>query len=388
MSKSGAANLPAFKTSVRKSVNRTSASAGQTRSAANASVDASPLLRGHKRKQKDDLPNSPPIKRMANCQDLAAALTGITARLDKIDKGLKVNATKEDVTKVQTTLTQLHQQMNNNKENIEWIMQARRDDAKKVEHRIEECVREEIGKLSTERPRGNRMDEILKVEEMEYNEARRSTRMWPIPDGDESVEKSVRDFMCSALQMPRLEVARIQLEFARRVSGARRSKINDEVLVKFRDTGDRDAVQSYAPNLANMAGKAGIRLEVPTHLRRVFRLLESHGGELKKAHPSVKRAIKFDDASRSLVLDVKINEGEGWMRVDPEMAEESKRIRGKTPNSSSLRACPGGKARRRVLMLPSPGKENVAGFEATSQAGWRRQRGSSADSARSSERNE
>ena len=136
----------------------------------------------------------------------------------------------------------------------------------------------------------------------------RSMRMWPVPEGDETAEKAARDFITNILEVPRITVARLRIDFVRRVSATRRSRVGEEVLVRFKDVGDRDAVQSYAPNLSKMNGKAGIRLEIPTHLRQTFRLLDSHGGEIKKKHALAKRSIRFDDSTNSLVLDVKISD--------------------------------------------------------------------------------
>ena len=98
-------------------------------------------------------------------------------------------------------------------------------------------------------------------------------RMWPVPNGDENAEKAARDFMVNVPEVPRIMVARIRIDFVRRVSGARRSRVEDEVMVRFEDAHDRDTVQFYAANLAKHVGKAGIRLDKPVHLRHVFRLL-------------------------------------------------------------------------------------------------------------------
>ena len=88
---------------------------------------------------------------MSGAQDLARALTGITARLDKIDQGLKDNATKQDMTKVQDTLTNITNQMNNNTSNIEWLMERRKEDYINTDSQIKEavgdCVRKQIEKI-------------------------------------------------------------------------------------------------------------------------------------------------------------------------------------------------------------------------------------------------
>ena len=89
---------------------------------------------------------TPPAANMASNQDLASALTGITSRLDKIDEGLKANATKQDVIQVRTALTNLTSQLNKNTEDIGWLMSRRQEDAEKVRQTIGDCVQHEVQK--------------------------------------------------------------------------------------------------------------------------------------------------------------------------------------------------------------------------------------------------
>ena len=215
--------------------------------------------------------------------------------------------------------------------------------------------------------------DVVKIEEAEYNAARRSMRMWPVPEGDENAEKAARDFMTNVLDVPRITVAKIRIEFMRRVSTTRRSRIAEEVLVRFMDVGDRDVIQSYAPNLSNHGGKAGIRLEIPTHLRHTFRILDNHSSESKKRHNGAKRLIKFEDSTKSLVLDMKISDEEGCIRIDAETA----RMAGKEigfGGGNIGRATPGGKVGRRALLLFSPDERNAF---SQNQSGWSQSRRSS-----------
>ena len=129
MSKTGAVNLPAFKTSVKKSANKPPPSkAAMQRAAINKKAEGSPVLRRQKRKQSDELPDAPADKRMASNQDLTAALVAITSKLDKIDNGLKDNTTRDDVTKVQTSFTKINAQLITNTNNIAWLMRSREED--------------------------------------------------------------------------------------------------------------------------------------------------------------------------------------------------------------------------------------------------------------------
>ena len=365
--------MPAFKTSIKKSANKVVARASAARANVNATAEASPHLRGTKRRNKEDLPDQPAIKKMTTNQDLAAALTRINSRLDKIDEGLRGNATKHDVTLVQNALAGIRGQVTSNKENIEWLIKCREEDSKKQQECIVKGVQEEMDRRaetgSVLWTGDSNVRDQQRHEDSEYDNARRSMRMWPVPEGDETAEKAARDFMTNVLDIPRIAVSRIRIEFVRRVSATRRSKIGEEVLVRFEDVGDRDVVQSYASNLAKHVAKAGIRLEIPTHLRQTFRILDIHSAELKRRHPTAKRSIKFEDASRGLVLDVKVSEEDGWIRVDPETAKKAGRERGLGGGSSIGRATPGGKAGRRALLLPSPEERT-----AFSQGGWSQSR--------------
>ena len=64
---------------------------------------------------------------------------------------------------------------------------------------------------------------------------------------------------------------------------------------------------------------------------------------------------QVDDIEMSLVLDVRVSEVDGWMRITPEAARKSRAQRGSVDIQAG-RATPGGRAGRRALMLPSPGK--------------------------------
>lgn len=345
-------NLPGFKRSVRSSASRTPSTA----------EGSSPLLRGTKRRQVDLDDDEPLSKRMSTEASLAAALQSINKRLDKIDEGLKENASKNDWENMRKEITG---QMQKNTARIQRLEDGRDQERDEIRHVVRQAVEEIIdqtidAKISDQITRNtyddlNGAETVRKRENVEYYEARRSLRMWPVPDGDETAEKAARDYMLNVLQVPRMTIARMAIDFVRRVSGARRSKIEDEVLVRFTEMSDRDVIKSYSSNLSKHIGKAGIRLEVPTHLRHVFRLLETHAAELRKCHPGTKWSIKFDDIEMSLALDVKVSEVDGWMRITPEAARKSRAQRGSVDVQAG-RATPGGRAGRRALMLPSPGK--------------------------------
>ena len=148
-----------------------------------------------------------------------------------------------------------------------------------------------------------------------YFAARRSLRFWPVVDIAGSLELGCRNFMTEILSMPVQVVGGLTIEYTRKLQQPRRSKIENEVLVRFPDAATRDIVQSYALNLAQHRDKAGIRLEIPPQLAGTFRLFEQHAGTLRQRFPEgFKRSIKFDDVAMDLVMDIKVPTASKWHR--------------------------------------------------------------------------
>ena len=150
-----------------------------------------------------------------------------------------------------------------------------------------------------------------------YWTARRSLRLWPVPGPD--LEAGVRDFFRTRLKFDQARVDSFGSLRVRRVET--RGKSNQkEVAVTFLDVDTRDAVRSEASNLAGQS-EAGIRLEIPDYLRPSLRSLESVSYHMKKAHPGMKRNVRFDDEALDLVLDVKLGENHPWKRIRPSQAQ-------------------------------------------------------------------
>ena len=152
--------------------------------------------------------------------------------------------------------------------------------------------------------------------------------MWPVKDTGGGLVAAVKDFIEKILEVDTLAVNRLGVEAVSPTQHLPRSKIIDEVLVNFFSVDDRDLVYAHAKNLAKHQGKAGIRLEIPQHLKSEFKLLEGHGNNIRTMYgPTVKRSIRFDDSECSLVLNMKLSADDPWVSVSVEQARETKKIR-------------------------------------------------------------
>ena len=137
------------------------------------------------------------------------------------------------------------------------------------------------------------------------------------------------------------------IEKIQSVCQARRSKITAEVLVVFQTSQQRDAVQSYAFNLATHNGGAGMRMDIPDFLRGLFRQFETHAINLKNKYGSVKRAIKFDDLENSLYMDVKLEDSD-WHRITAQEIREVKPVAPPPPQGTSRSTAA---EKKRILLI-------------------------------------
>ena len=185
-----------------------------------------------------------------------------------------------------------------------------------------------------------------------YLQARRIVLIWPVQTGGD-LETASRDFLSQILGVPVTLSRAIKIEHVERKQQARRSKIHDEVAIRFESTRDRDAIQSYAVNLATAGGNAGVRLDVPDYLRGLFRRFEAHAAALKEKYDVVKRAIRFDDTNHCLYMDVKLPHT-NWQRITAEEIEELGRRKISVDLSAeAIRSGSIGKEKRDVLMIES-----------------------------------
>ena len=165
----------------------------------------------------------------------------------------------------------------------------------------------------------------------DYWRCRRSIRCWPIRGPGSDLWGLTGDFFNNILAIPQSSLHQSSVESIRRLStrknNSRATRINNEVLVTFVDVATRDTVFSYASNLARFRSDPdppGIRLEYPSFLTGAFRTLERYGLLMKaKFGPQLKRSIKFDDSSMSLLIDVLIPGDSTWTKVSLELARDA-----------------------------------------------------------------
>ena len=146
--------------------------------------------------------------------------------------------------------------------------------------------------------------------ERNYWKSRRSLYLWPVKGPD--LPAAVLEYVRTHLEFDAgdLGVGDFTVE---KMRGAR-SKKKFEVLVRFNTVDQRDAVRAAAYLLAG--SEAGMKIDIPDSLKANFRHLDSLCFTLKKKHPELKRAIKYDDDCCDLYADIQIKKDSPWRRIE------------------------------------------------------------------------
>ena len=163
-----------------------------------------------------------------------------------------------------------------------------------------------------------------------YEAARKMLRLWPVRGREEEELKvEALRFIRQKLQVCQTAVNDDQILKVRRTRQAKKSNVNNEVLVFFADKYARDQVVANAKFLSQyrlQCGKpsAGLRMNYPDHLSADFRVLDWYGAELNRRFPGTKRNIRFDDDTEGLRMDVKVPHNNDWLKIHPQMARDIK----------------------------------------------------------------
>lgn len=246
----------------------------------------------------------------------------------------KLDKMSEDMTTIRSevgSVTRIVAQVNTNSENISALKQDVNNMTRRMEETVSAAVAREMRNINTNHLAGP--DRMNKNEE-NYWKCRRSVRCWPIRAPEDDLWGATGDFFVQTLGIPGDVLHQESVEYIRKLSAprsTRTARIQNEVLVVFKDVHTRDLVFSYAPNLAkyrNSPNPPGIRLDYPDHLRGAFQTLEKYGVLMKsELGGEMKRSIKFDDQTESMRIDVCFPGDATWTRIPLDIAREEVRKR-------------------------------------------------------------
>lgn len=327
--------------------------------------------------------NTDPFERMQAFMETQFGITNgnITAISNSVSAlNEKCNANTEK-------LSELQQATERNKKDLSGLYsvigekdQRRQEEIVELQRAVEKLKKPEPNDQDQDRPAtwsqvaaGARPYERKTPEkESRFWTARRSIRCWPVPGKTASeIKESVIDFLNEKLRIPAGVVVGSDIEVIRRVTSGRFSKITDEVLIVFCSISIRDTVTSYARNLGEWIDEknnptAGLRLEIPDHLSGIHKDLKIYGGILRKEHgDGLKRSIKFDDASLTLCMDVKLPGCDEWIRVPHDLAKEE-RITKERSNTADTRRRLLSSTSSIEMSVDSPRPTNVTANDQTS----------------------
>ena len=318
----GAANLPGLK----KSIRRTVAIVNRRKINSESETAASPKL-PVKRKRTRSLTEEeegPTPKKMAAEKNILAALASLQESMGELRKKVDTIPNREDFERIDGSVKSIRRELANNTDRLDNLTKRQDEEKRDFVRNVERVIDQRMAYHKTTRTGVLTPTAGEAEKEGQFLLARRTMLLWPVNLTAEG--NAARNFFETVLEIPVSIVKSLCIERVDKVQQARRSRIQDEVRVVFSTSKERDLVQSYAVNLAKSNGKAGIRMELPEHLRGLFKLFEAHGASLRQRFPGLRRSIKYDDVSQSLCMDVKMPEKDKWHRIgEAEMREIARR---------------------------------------------------------------
>ena len=345
--KVGVTNLPGLKRSIR----RTITSKARRKINSESEATASPSL-PTKRKRTSSLTEEtgPAPKKMAAEQDILNALAGLQASMVELKQKVDSIPTREDFTKIETSVGSIRREVAANTERLDGLSKKQEDEERDFVRNVERVIDKRMAYHKTTRSGVLALTADEADKEKQFLLARRTMMLWPVNLVETG--NAVRHFIETTLEVPSQITKALNIVQIERIQQARRSRVQDEVKVVFATSRERDLVQSYAANLAKHEGKAGIRMDIPEHLRGLFKLYEAHGANLRQRFPGLRRSIKFDDTSQSLCMDVRMPEKQKWHRIsEPEMREITRRNSNRPGSSGVSETGEDERDRRRILGL-------------------------------------
>ena len=318
----GAVNLPGLKKSIRKTV-----TAGHRKRVNSLTeISASPVLSIKRKRATSETQEGEPVpKKMAAENDILAALAQLQASMGELKQKVDSIPNRDDFERMDGNVKSIRREVANNTERLDNMTRQQEEERKGFVRNVERVIDERMAYHKTIRSGVLTPTAGEAEKERLFLLARRTMLLWPVDLAAEA-GNAVRSFIESTLGVPKQVVKSLNIEQVDKLQQGRRSRISNEVRVVFATSRERDLVQSYASNLAKMDGRAGLRMEVPEHMRGLFKIFEAHGASLRQKYPGLKRAIKYDDATQSLCMDVRMPERERWHRInESEMREIARR---------------------------------------------------------------
>ena len=163
------------------------------------------------------------------------------------------------------------------------------------------------------------------TKEDRYLLARRSIHVWPLENAS---PQSLALFAARFLNLSKEEFAVFEIVSIVKCRHPPQSQLQNEYSVEFATVNERDLFRSYAPRLQQHQRSAGMRLALPDFLVSHFKTLEHEAFRIAQRKPGTKRNIKFEDATRSVVLDIKLPDS-AWVRITYEDVVQAKGSRRK-----------------------------------------------------------
>ena len=261
---------------------------------------------------------------MAAEKDILAGLAALQASMVELKNKVDSIPNRNDFEKMEAGVKSMREEIASNNERLDAIAHSQDAERKDFVRNVERVIDKRLAYHKTTRSGVLTPTAAEAEKEKSFLLARRTMLLWPVNMA--VAGNAVRNFLEKTLLIPVVTVNSLNIERVDKVEQSRRSLIENEVRVVFASSRERDIVQSYANNLAKVQGKAGIRMELPEHLRGLFKTFEAHGAALRRRYPGLKRAIKYDDQSQSLCMDVKMPDRAKWHKINEiEMREISRR---------------------------------------------------------------
>ena len=291
-------------------------------------------------------------------------LAGLQATIGELKQKVDSIPTRDDFNKIGVNVSSIRKGVEENTERLDELTRRQDEEKRDFVRNVERVIDKRMAYHRTVRSGvfTSTPDEADK--ERQFLLARRTMLLWPV----ELVETgtAVRSFIENVLEVPGQVTKALNIVQIEKVEQTRRSRVQNEIKEVFASSRERDLVQSYAANLAKHEGKAGIRMEVPEHMRGLFKLFEAHGANLRRKFPGLRRSIKFEDTTQSLCMDVRMPNKQKWHRIN---AMEMREIARRTSVEDGARAGEDEDDRRKILGMDGGASASVPVVSGESSGG-------------------